>query len=148
MKVKRYGDINEKKINFFKSKIEVEFNYNVKFSSHSSDRGRGEGRQDMEFYDMREITKEEIMELLNNFSKEISKSIIDESIVDSKEFVIIDKKWGTSIAIKPFMYSFNSWDLVIKTVFRDSKNTKLKLFRGEFVIESDYNGLISKYINE
>jgi hypothetical protein len=148
MKVKRYNDINEKKINFFKSKVEVEFNYNVKFSSHSSDRGKGEGRQDIEFYDMREITKEEIMDLLDKFSKEISKSIADGSIIDSKEFVITDKKWGTSIAVKPFMYSFTSWDLIIKTVFRDSNNSKLKLFRGEFVIESDYNGSISKYINE
>jgi len=107
--------------------------FNIKTTYHSNQRGKG--RYDIEFYDEREITKEELLEFLNLYIKDILKSIKNDEIISNIPFVMRSKKWSLSIAIGPNNKRGNIWDFVIYTVFREGYHQKFKTGKYQFILD-------------
>ena len=107
--------------------------FNIKTTHHSNKRGMG--RNDIEFYDKREITKEELIEFLNLHIKDILNSIKNDEIISNIPFVMRSKKWSLSLAIGPNNKRGNTWDFVILTVFREGYNQKLKTGKYQFILD-------------
>jgi len=105
----------------------------IKTTYHSNQRGMG--RSDIEFYDEREITKEELLEFFNLHIKDIFKSIKNDEIISNIPFVMRSKKWSLSLAISPKNKRGNIWDFIIMTVFREGYNHKLKTGKYQFVLD-------------
>jgi len=106
---------------------------NIKTTYHSNLRGKG--RDDIEFYDEREITKEELLEFLKLHIKDILISIQKDEIISNIPFVMRSKKWSLSLAIGPNNKRGNIWDFVIYTVFREGYNQKLKTGKYQFILD-------------
>jgi hypothetical protein len=107
--------------------------FNIKTTHHSNLRGKG--RDDIEFYDEREITKEELFEFLEIHIKDILKSIENDEIISNIPFIIRSKKWSLSLAIGPNNKRGNIWDFVIYTVFREGYNQKFKTGKYQFILD-------------
>jgi len=107
--------------------------FNIKTTYHSNQRGKG--RYDIEFYNEREITKEELLEFLNLYIKDILKSIKNDEIISNIPFVMRSKKWSLSIAIGPNNKRGNIWDFVIYTVFREGYHQKFKTGKYQFILD-------------
>jgi hypothetical protein len=107
--------------------------FNIKTTYHSNLRGKG--RYDIEFYDEREITKEELFEFLNLYIKDILKSIKNDEIISNIPFVMRSKKWSLSLAIGPNNKRGNIWDFVIFTVFREGYYQKFKTGKYQFILD-------------
>jgi hypothetical protein len=106
---------------------------NIKTTYHSNLRGKG--RDDIEFYDEREITKEELLEFLKLHIKDILISIQKDEIISNIPFVMRSKKWSLSLAIGPNNKRGNIWDFVIYTVFREGYNQKFKTGKYQFILD-------------
>jgi hypothetical protein len=106
---------------------------NIKTTYHSNLRGKG--RDDIEFYDEREITKEELLEFLKLHIKDILISIQEDEIISNIPFVMRSKKWSLSLAIGPNNKRGNIWDFVIYTVFREGYNQKFKTGKYQFILD-------------
>ena len=107
--------------------------FNIKTTYHSNLRGKG--RNDIEFYDEREITKEELLEFLKLHIKDILISIKKDEIISNIPFVMRSKKWSLSLAIGPNNKRGNIWDFVIYTVFREGYNQKFKTGKYQFILD-------------
>ena len=107
--------------------------FNIKTTYHSNQRGKG--RYDIEFYDEREITKEELFEFFDLYIKDILKSIKNDEIISNIPFVMRSKKWSLSIAIGPHNKRGNIWDFVIFTVFREGYHQKFKTGKYQFILD-------------
>jgi hypothetical protein len=107
--------------------------FNIKTTYHSNLRGKG--RDDIEFYDEREITKEELLEFLKSHIKDILISIKKDEIISNIPFVMRSKKWSLSLAIGPNNKRGNIWDFVIYTVFREGYNQKFKTGKYQFILD-------------
>jgi hypothetical protein len=106
---------------------------NIKTTYHSNLRGKG--RNDIEFYDEREITKEELLEFLKLHIKDILNSIKNDEIISNIPFVMRSKKWSLSLAIGPNNKRGNIWNFVIYTVFREGYNQKFKTGKYQFILD-------------
>jgi len=106
---------------------------NIKTTYHSNLRGKG--RNDIEFYDEREVTKEELLEFLKIYIKDILNSIKNDEIISNIPFVMRSKKWSLSLAIGPNNKRGNIWDFVIYTVFREGYNQKFKTGKYQFILD-------------
>jgi hypothetical protein len=106
---------------------------NIKTTYHSNLRGKG--RNDIEFYDEREVTKEELLEFLKVYIKDILNSIKNDEIISNIPFVMRSKKWSLSLAIGPNNKRGNIWDFVIYTVFREGYNQKFKTGKYQFILD-------------
>jgi hypothetical protein len=106
---------------------------NIKTTYHSNLRGKG--RNDIEFYDEREITKEELLEFLKLHIKDILNSIKNDEIISNIPFVMRSKKWSLSLAIGPNNKRGNIWDFVIYTVFREGYSQKFKTGKYQFILD-------------
>ena len=107
--------------------------FNIKTTYPSNQRGKG--RYDIEFYDEREITKEELFEFFDLYIKDILKSIKNDEIISNIPFVMRSKKWSLSIAIGPHNKRGNIWDFVIFTVFREGYHQKFKTGKYQFILD-------------
>ena len=107
--------------------------FNIKTTYHSN--LRGNCRDDIEFYDEREITKEELLEFLKLHIKDILISIKKDEIISNIPFVMRSKKWSLSLAIGPNNKRGNIWDFVIYTVFREGYNQKFKTGKYQFILD-------------
>ena len=107
--------------------------FNIKTTYHSNLRGKG--RDDIEFYDERKITKEELLEFLKLHIKDILISIKKDEIISNIPFVMRSKKWSLSLAIGPNNKRGNIWDFVIYTVFREGYNQKFKTGKYQFILD-------------
>ena len=107
--------------------------FNIKTTYHSNLRGKG--RDDIEFYDVREITKEALLEFLKLHIKDILISIKKDEIISNIPFVMRSKKWSLSLAIGPNNKRGNIWDFVIYTVFREGYNQKFKTGKYQFILD-------------
>ena len=107
--------------------------FNIKTTYHSNLRGKG--RDDIEFYDEREITKEELLEFLKSHIKDILISIKKDEIISNIPFVMRSKKWSLSLAIGQNNKRCNICDFVIYTVFREGYNQKFKTGKYQFILD-------------
>jgi hypothetical protein len=125
----------EKRIAQITTSLEVVFSFDVKRTSHAFDRSI---RDDIEGYNPRPIVNAEIKEILDMTKKEIAKKIIDQEIVHEEQFVIKSFKWELAIAIVPVHVEGTYWELIIKTVFRESKYNQFRVGQDQLVIYSDF----------
>jgi hypothetical protein len=69
------------------------------------------------------------------FKKEIAEGIINGDIVDQTQFVIRSLDLGLSMALIANEQSLTYWKLIIKTVFPESEEHKLKIGFNQLVYD-------------
>jgi hypothetical protein len=116
--------ILEKRIAQISSTIEVTFGFDVIKTTHADDRSdfakRGlSGNQNP-------ISNAEMSEFVSYFKRDISEGIATGDIVNQTEFVIRSLDRELSMAIIAEEVAQTYWKLVIKTVFRESEEHRLK----------------------
>lgn len=120
LKFKDYNLITEKKIAQIISNLEVRYSLDVVTTKHSFERSK-DLRTSLMDYDTRPVTNEEINELIYHFRKQIAENIFYNIIKNREDFVIKSLEYHLSIAITPLMITNSWWELVIKTIFRESE---------------------------
>lgn len=68
-------------------------------------------------------------------SKKIAEDIAYGEIMDGDEFVVKSLSWELAIAIKANKFSEVHWELIVKTVFRESSTDKFRTGKDQIVIE-------------
>lgn len=121
----------EKRIAHVRTSFEVLFSFDVNRTSHAFDR---KTRDDIEDYNPRPIVNAEIKEVINMSKNEIAKKIVNQEITSETEFVIKSLKWELAIAITPIHIAGTYWELLIKTVFRESEYNPFRVGKDQLVI--------------
>ena len=121
----------EKRIAQVRTSIEVVFSFDVKRTSHAFDR---KTRDDIEDYNPRPIVNAEIKEIIRMSKNEIAEKIVNQEITSETEFVIKSLKWELAMAITPIHITGTYWELLIKTVFRESNNNPFRVGKDQLVI--------------
>ena len=121
----------EKRIAQVRSSIEVVFSFDVNRTSHAFDR---KTRDDIEDYNQRPIVNAEIKEIIRLSKNEIAEKIVSQEITPETEFVVKSLKWELAIAIIPIHITGTYWELLIKTVFRESENNPFRVGEDQLVI--------------
>jgi hypothetical protein len=124
----------EKRITQVRTSFEVAFSFDVKKTKHADDR---ETRNDIEGYSENSIDNDEIKEIINMSKREIAEKIVNQEIIPDEEFVIKSLKWELAIAIVAIHVAGTHWKLLIKTIFRESKNNPFRVGAGQLVIYLD-----------
>ena len=123
----------EKRIDQISSTIEVTFGFDVIKTTHADDRSdfskRGLGGN------QNSISNAEMSEFVSYFKRDISEGIATGDIIDQTEFVIrsLDRELSMAIIAEEVTQSY--WKLVIKTVFRESDEHKLKTGVDQLIYE-------------
>ena len=125
--------ILEKRIDQISSTIEVTFGFDVIKTTHADNRSdfskRGlDGNQN-------HISNAEMSEFVSYFKRDISGGIATGDIVDQTEFVIRSLDRELSMAIIAEEVTQNYWKLVIKTVFIESNEHRLKTGVDQLIYE-------------
>jgi hypothetical protein len=121
----------EKRIAQVAASLEVLFSFDVKRTSHAFDR---KTRDDIEDYNPRPIVNAEIKEIIRMSKNEIAEKIVNQEITPETEFVIKSLKWELAMAITPIHITGTYWELLIKTVFRESNNNPFRVGKDQLVI--------------
>ena len=121
----------EKRIAQVRSSIEVVFSFDVNRTSHAFDR---KTRDDIEDYNPRPIVNAEIKEIIRMSKNKIAEKIVNQEITPETEFVVKSLKWELAMAITPIHIEGTYWELLIKTVFRESKNNPFRVGEDQLVI--------------
>lgn len=124
----------EKRIAQVTSSLEVVFSFDVNRTSHAFDR---DVRDDIVGYNQRPIVNAEIKEIIATSIKEIAEKIITQEIVTDEDFIVKSLKWELAMAIVPVHMGGTYWQLIIKTVFRESKYNPFRVGENQLVIYSD-----------
>jgi len=124
----------EKRITQVNSSLEVLFVFDVNRTSHAFDR---DTRDDIEGYNIRPIVNDEIREIISMVTKQISEKIVTREIVPEEDFVVKSLKWELAMAITPVHVAGTYWQLIIKTVFRESRFNPFRVGKNQLVIYSD-----------
>jgi hypothetical protein len=125
----------EKRIAQVTSSLEVIFSFDVNRTTHAFDR---DVRDDIVGYNPRPIVNAEIKEIIATTIKEISEKIVTREIVPEEDFVVKSLKWELAIAITPVHMGGTHWQLILKTVFRESKYNPFRVGKDQLVIYSDF----------
>ena len=121
----------EKRIAQIKSNITVEFNFDIIKTDHIDLRRT---RDDIEDYNEKEISNEEIVFFINLFKNDIASAIALEDIKDEDTFVIRSVSKELACAIEAQLQIGTFWRLKVITVFRESSTNKFKTWKGQFII--------------
>lgn len=128
--------ILEKRIHQMSQNIEVIVAMDlIKQSGHVDDRASGIGREEIEGYEMREVSNAELKYFVELFKKDIAEKIITGEIQNEVPFVIKSLSKQLAIPIKPIKKGNNYWDLIIKTIWRESEKNQMRTFKGQLVIK-------------
>ena len=123
----------EKRIDQISSTIEVTFGFDVIKTTHADDRSdfskRGLGGN------QNSISNAEMSAFVSYFKRDISEGIATGDIVHQTEFVIRSLDRELSMAIIAEEVTQNYWKLVIKTVFRESNEHRLKTGVDQLIYE-------------
>lgn len=125
--------ILEKRISQIASTIEVTFGFDIIKTTHADDRSdfakRGlSGNQNP-------ISNAEMSEFVSYFKRDIAEGIATGEILNQTEFVIRSLEKELSMAVIAEEVANNYWKLIIKTVFRESDEHRLKTGRDQLVYE-------------
>jgi hypothetical protein len=125
--------ILEKRISQIASTIEVTFGFDIIKTTHADDRSdfakRGlSGNQNP-------ISNAEMSEFVSYFKRDIAEGIATGEILNQTEFVIRSLEKELSMAVIAEEVANNYWKLIIKTVFRESEEHRLKTGRDQLVYE-------------
>ena len=121
----------EKRIAQVRASIEVVFYFDVKRTTHAFDR---KTRDDIEDYNQRPIVNAEIKEIIRLSKNEIAQKIVSQEITPETEFDVKSLKWELAMAIIPIYITGTYWELLIKTVFRESENNPFRVGEDQLVI--------------
>lgn len=121
----------EKRIAQISAKIEVVFSFDVDRTTHAYIR---KTRSDIENYDTREISNDEINYLIELSRREIAEKIVSNEIVNEEPFIIKSPEKKLTLAITPSMVSSTYWKLIIRTVFRESFENPFRVGKDQLVI--------------
>lgn len=126
--------ILEKRISQISQNIEITFAFDIIKTKHADKRqdfdNRGLG---VETYGR--ISNAEMNEFVTLFKRDIAENIVNGEIKDDTNFIIRSDKWQLAMAIVAKNISDTYWKLIIKTVFRDTEDFKLKIGRNQLVLE-------------
>ena len=125
--------ILEKRIDQISSTIQVTFGFDIIKTTHADDRSdfakRGlSGNQNP-------ISNAEMAEFVSYFKRDISEGIATGDIVNQTEFVIRSLPRELSMAIIAEEVAQTYWKLIIKTVFRESDEHRLKTGVDQLIYE-------------
>jgi hypothetical protein len=125
--------ILEKRISQIASTIEVTFGFDIIKTTHADDRSdfskRGlSGNQNP-------ISNAEMSEFVSYFKRDIAEGIATGEIENQTEFVIKSLEKELSMAVIAEEVANNYWKLIIKTVFRESEEHRLKTGLNQLVYE-------------
>ena len=125
--------ILEKRIDQISSTIQVTFGFDIIKTNHADDRSdfakRGlSGNQNP-------ISNAEMSEFVSYFKRDIAEGIATGDIIDETEFVIRSLERELSMAIVAREVSLSYWKLIIKTVFRESDEHRLKTGPDQLIYE-------------
>jgi hypothetical protein len=126
--------ILEKRIAQISSSIEVTFAFDVVKTKHTEDRKDFDSRG-LDVSTLGYISNAEMSDFVNWFRREIAESIINGDIVHNTNFVIRSEPRQLSMVIIAECVSLNYWKLIIKTVFRETSEYKLKVYANQLVLE-------------
>ena len=126
--------ILEKRIAQIKTSFEVDFFFDINRTAHAVNRTI---RTDSEDYNDRPIMNREIKEVINLAKRKIAEKIVNQEIMSGDEIVIKSLRWEMAIAITPIYISKTYWELIIKTVFRESKENPFRVSEDQVVINID-----------
>lgn len=126
--------ILEKRIGQISSKIEVIFSFDVIKTKHTELRSDFDKRG-LDVETIGKISNAEMKEFVSYFRKDISEAIATGEIKDKDQFVIKSLDRELAMAIIADQVETHYWKLVIKTVFRETHEFKLKTGRDQFVIQ-------------
>jgi hypothetical protein len=124
----------EKRITQVNSSLEVVFLFDVNRTTHAFDR---DTRDDIEGYNVRPIVNAETREIISTVKKDIAEKIVSREINPEVDFVVKSLKWELAMAITPVHIGGTYWQLIIKTVFRESKYNPFRVGENQLVIYSD-----------
>ena len=126
--------ILEKRIAQITANIEVVFAFDVVKTSHAEDRSdfskRGLSGENQSY-----ISNTEMSEFISFFKSDIGEGIAKGDIINQTEFVIRSLDKSLSMAIIADKQSNTYWKLIIKTVFRESEENKLKVGYNQLVYD-------------
>ena len=125
--------ILEKRIDQISSTIQVTFGFDIIKTNHADDRSdfakRGLGGN------QNSISNAEMSEFVSYFKRDIAEGIATGDIIDETEFVIRSLERELSMAIVAREVSPSYWKLIIKTVFRESDEHRLKTGPDQLIYE-------------
>lgn len=121
----------EKRIAQVSASIEVSFSFDVNRTTHAFDR---KTRDDIEDYNQRPIVNAEIKEIIRMSKNEIAEKIVSQEITPETEFVVKSLKWELAMVILPIHITGTYWELLIKTVWRESKHNPFRVGKDQLVI--------------
>jgi hypothetical protein len=125
--------ILEKRISQISSNIEVSFGFDIIKTKHSDERSDTSRRNYSD--SNKNISNLEMTQFVEYFKKEIAEGIIKGDIVDQTQFVIRSLDLGLSMALIANEQSLTYWKLIIKTVFPESIEHKLKIGFNQLVYD-------------
>lgn len=124
----------EKRIAQISNSIEVTFSFDVIKTHHAEQRQDFSSRGlDVETYG--HISNREMSDFVSRFKKDISENIAIGNIVDETNFVIRSDDWQLAMAIIAKHIQGSYWQLIIKTVFRETDDFRLKIAKEQLVFE-------------
>jgi len=124
----------EKRIGQIAARAEIVFGFDIIKTKHTTERMRMSSRN-IEYGRVRDISNNEMVEFVKNFTKEIAESIIEEEINDEEAFIIKSNKWELSMVIVPKHIQGSYWKLIITTVFPESEDKQLRVGSDQLVLE-------------
>jgi hypothetical protein len=126
--------ILEKRIAQISANLEVIFSFDVIKTVHAEDRSNFSERG-LLGNNQEKISNAEMSEFVFLFKNDISEDIVSGKIEDGSEFVIRSLVNSLSMAIVADKVSNTYWKLVIKTVFRESEENRLKVGYNQLVYD-------------
>jgi hypothetical protein len=126
--------ILEKRIAQISSTIEVTFGFDIIKTTHADDRSEF-AKRGLSGGNQNPISNAEMSEFVSYFKRDIAEGIATGDIVDQTEFVIRSLDRELSMAIIAEEVSQTYWKLVIKTVFRESDEHRLKTGVDQLIYE-------------
>ena len=124
----------EKRIGQISANVEIRFGFDIIKTSHATTQADF-SKRGLQGDNQNHISNLEIKEFVLYFIKDIASAIATGEIVDQDNFVIRSVHREMSIPIVAVEISKTYWQLVVKTVFRESNFNQLKIAKDQLVFD-------------
>lgn len=124
----------EKRIGQISANVEIRFGFDIIKTSHATTQADF-SKRGLQGDNQNHISNLEIKEFVLYFIKDIASAIATGEIVDQDNFVIRSVDREMSIPIVAVEISKTYWQLVVKTVFRESNFNQLKIAKDQLVFD-------------
>ena len=125
----------EKRIAQLTANVEIVLGLDLIKTKHTLDQMKMSSREDVIHTRNYDISNREMVEFVNNFTKEIAEGIINDEIHDNVPFVLKSRDWKLAMAIGPHHVEGTYWKLVIITVFPESEYNSFRVGEDQLVLE-------------